>query len=288
MSLPQHFMSPIQIEDVISLNLQAGIYPEPIASHMRQAIIRIQQLSDLIRTNNALVTRAMDERTEVLSQTQQLHLQLMQCRKREFELRQKMHYIGAQALGAAQTEFVSDSSGHQNQTTSATSATASAGNGPILIHGIHFGDGAGPSGTIRYADLRRVAKKDKTGAEAQFVVCPNCEATFVDRKSGKECGLREHLIKFKCQKLKHMRPESETQKRAADADETKENEKKKKVKKTAASPNQTGNGNKTPAENIDNELDDLVVQVTTPPGQSSGPSPASSLSNIMTVMNRSQ
>lgn len=260
--------------------MNAGKYPEPIASDMRQAAERIRFLNETLRNMSAMVNRAMDERKVILNQTQQLHIQLLHYRKREFQMRQYLHQIGILSLSASQSEFAADNSSGQTATTSTTSESQSN-----LILSIHTGAGVCPAGSIRWEDLRRVVKKDRNGTDSECVICPNCEASFLDRKAGKECGLREHLTKLKCPKLKHLRPDAgdgDTGTRKSDQKRTGESDvpigKEKKKKTTAVT--QKKRAETATSSSIAHELDDLVVHVTTPPGLS-----PSSMSNILQVQN---
>lgn len=246
----------LPIEEKVAWNLSAGMYDPAVAGQMRQLISRMNQMSESLSMYNMMVHRAMDERKLVLSQTQMLHAQIIRLKEENYQLRSQMGGIGIQALQAADMTATPDPVPEPD---SDRGQTGQADQSKLYVK-IHFGDDACPPDHIRYSELRRGVKRDKCGNESQSVSCPNCDAVFVDRNGGKDCALRDHLIKFKCPKLKHLRPADQ---------QTAPGPKKKKKQQDE----EVGQGS------ISDELDDLEVQV------SSGPeiSPTS-MSNIMHIL----
>lgn len=276
----------LPIEEKVEWNLNASHYEPAVDQEMRQLVNRIKSMNDTITAYNVMIHRSMDERKLIMSQTQELHAQIIKYKEQNFLLKRQLQAIGIAALSAIEAGYK----------TNGDSATPSPVGDKLYLR-VHYGDSVCPADSIRYTDLSRGSKKkDKNGNEWDSVMCPNCDAEYIDKNKGKECGVRDHLAKFKCPKLKHLRPVDvdDSRKKAADPDAA--GPKKKKQKKVPApqpdpvdgqqqqATNETGDGTAAAAAGAssDNELDDLEVQVSGERELS-----PSSMGNIMQFLNES-
>lgn len=238
-------------------NLSSGAYPQSLRSEIEEAILRIKTLSYSLAEYSGLIGRSMDERRQILSQTQSLHAQIMQYKAANYQLRRQLNQIGVLAVEAAQSS-VTDATGQESaepapQNSGSRSESPAAGNqqSEKLFLRIHFEDGAVGPEDFPYSWLKTGVKKDKQGNGAKAVLCPNCEAVFIDKGIGvKDCGIQSHLTKFKCPRLKHLRPESGT-----------ENQPAKKKRKQSPIATEEPEIRVDDEVSVNDELQDLVQQI---------------------------
>ena len=270
----------LPIEEKIEWNLNAGAYEPAVAAQMRDVVARMKSMSESLSMYSAMVHRAMDERKLVLSQTQMLHAQIIQHKEQNFQLRRQLHAIGLCAINAATGADVTATAAPDPVPPVSGSSTASPAGQKLYLR-IHYGDGVCPDDHFPYTALSRGVKKDKCGKEQTGVACPNCGAVFMDRIPGKGDGLQWHLSKFKCPKLKHLRPVLDSDETAGDAAGSGQQQPKKKKKKSQPQQQQQQQEELAQATaSIENELDDLDVQISSGPKMS-----PSSMDNIMLILN---
>lgn len=253
----------LSIEERLQWKLNAGSYRADDAVDVQDALTRIKGLSENLFVYNTMMNRAMDERRVVLTQTQILNTQNMQYEKQITQLRLQLAQIGTQALEASNSKGMTTESVTANHTDqvpicckmeSPTAGPAAGTKEPAakLFLRINFGDSACGADEFPYSWLQNENKKDKTGAQTKGVLCPNCSAVFIDKGAGvKDCGIQSHLTKFKCPRLKHLRPGPD--------DEHKPKQKKRKKSADAAEAEPVVH---VDDESVDGELRDLVVRVT--------------------------
>ena len=236
-----------------------------LGTEIQDLINRANTLKESVNAFSRMVHNSMEERKLIMDQLNMLQRQNADFRQRLEESGSKLKLLANQITSNLQPDSNAGNQNPQNQN-----------HQPIqqnLYRRIHFGRGPCPPNFIPIQSVKRSTAYDKNGQEIRTLVCPNCDAEFTDRRGdGRDSGLRTHLSKFKCRRLRHLKPASEFE------DQNKEPKKKKKKSNekagapavivtqssaTDSRPDDAVQPNDSNAESdpLDNELEGLVVEV---------------------------